>query len=86
MYQRWYRRLTRHPEHYALGDILSDGELHRVGDLQQALQEHTGVDFGTRSVATFLDRYIEMARGPPFIEEVEPGVYRMKSHTGGGPG
>ncbi len=37
-----------------------------------------GVAFGLYSVSRLLDRYAAQAGGPPFIEEVEPGVYRAK--------
>jgi hypothetical protein len=77
-YQLWYHRLFRRPERNGLGWIFGDHEEHSVTEVRQALREYTGVDFGPGTISAFVQRYIEGGRGPPYVEEIEPGVYRAK--------
>lgn len=75
-YQRWYKRLTRKPEETVLGEFFSGNETFDAPTVQRMLYQETSVEFGDEAVSSFLRHYVQKARGPPFIEEVEPGVYR----------
>lgn len=78
-YQRWYKRLVRTPERTILKDIVREAEVVDVSTAQRMVYEDTGIEFGEEAISAFLRHYVERARGPPFIEESEPGLYRRIS-------
>ena len=75
-YNRNFRRLTVHPEKF-LTEIFDSIKQGSVQDIAERLPELTeGVHFGSKLVKRLLTEYVAEARGPPYIREIEPGVYR----------
>jgi len=78
-YQGWYHRLIRSPENSPLTELFNDDGLINASTVQQFLHEKTSVKFGQKAVGTFLQRYVDNGRGPPYLQEVESCVYRRVS-------
>lgn len=78
-YQGWYHRLIRSPENTPLTELFNDDGLIDTSTVQQFLHEKTSVKFGQKAVHTFLQRYVDNGRGPPYLREAEAGAYRRVS-------
>lgn len=75
-YNRNMQRLTVHPERF-LAKIFDSMKQGSVQDIVECLPELTeGTCFGPKLVGKLLAKYATEVRGPPYIREVEPGVYR----------
>jgi len=78
-YNRNYHRFTLNPERY-LSRIFDLTDQASAAEIAAQLPEHTeGVRFRPATVQTQLERYVAQQRGPPYLQEVEPGVYRRVS-------
>jgi hypothetical protein len=75
-YQVLYHRFYRCPETSILGELFKENDSLDTQTVQRILCERISTKFGPQAVSTLLGRYASRARGPPYIEEVEPGIYR----------
>lgn len=74
-YQRNYHRLLRRPERY-LATVFEGRNQLTVDKIASCTPDFfEGVHFRSDTIKKQLDRYTTQQRGPPYIQEVKPGVY-----------
>ena len=75
-YIRTYERLMRRPERF-MAEVFRTATQATAPEISLIVAElNEGVVFRPDTIRKLLDRYIGEGRGPPYIEEVQPGTYR----------
>jgi len=74
-YQKHYHRLLRCPGRY-LAKVFGSTAEASTSEIADHVADLTEGVIGERMVQRMVDRYVDEARGPPFLEQAEPGVYR----------
>ena len=74
-YNRNYQRLNRHPERF-IGSVFKETDRASTDEISTMLLEFTeGVRFRPATIGKLLDKYIKVARAPPYIQEIDNDVY-----------
>jgi len=81
-HQKYYCRLIKYPERVLAQIFDGEQELDVQAITEGIHQQFDDISFKSTTVERLLSKYVELARGPPYLERPQPGVYRIRGPRG----